>query len=437
MNRPTEPILSPAASRYVALACSVSTLLTASVAADFQPRYWTDDSGQQHRYVLYVPEKSALSGSPPLILFLNGVGQNGNDGLQQARANFGPCIWEKRFRFPFLALFPQCNAGSSWSTVGSSEAERAIAILDAIVDEFDVDEDRIYLTGPSSGGAGVWSVAAAYPDRFAAIAPMCGMLGNKDFVEPIVKARIPVWNYWCIEDNPTLVAFNKDVHQLLWERGLSPLATETGTPDFYHNCWDVGYRTPPLYEWLLRQRKSKNLAQALFQRLDLASGWSGIDGDVWRYVSENDGEVTLEATVSEKPRGDLPLTTKRSFSGAELHFEVSGEGFKGLEISLLAEEDARAATVMLIPPTLGDGGVYLGSERKWVIGLDPVAQATFDENKWNDVRIKLAGQEITADLNGWRLFQASLREAVAGPIRFCLAGAEAGSPIRLRRLRAR
>ncbi|MEM6484213.1 MAG: family 16 glycoside hydrolase [Pseudomonadota bacterium] len=437
MNRPTEPILSPAASRYAALTCAVFTLLAASVAADFQPRSWTDESGQQHRYVLYVPEKSALSGSPPLILFLNGLGQNGNDGLQQARANFGPCIWEKRSKFPFLALFPQCNAGSSWSAEGSAEVERAIRILDTIVDEFDVDEDRIYLTGPSSGGAGVWSVAAAHPDRFAAIAPMCGLLGSKDFVEPIVKARIPVWNFWCIEDNPRLVAFNKEVHQLLRERGLSPLATETGTPDFYHNCWDVGYRTPPLYEWMLRQRKSKNLAVALFQELDQENEWSGIDGGVWQRVSDDDGEVVLEATVTEKPRGDLHLTTKRSFSGAELHFDVSGEGFQGLEIGLLAEGGAGAATVTLIPPTLGDGGVYLGSEHKWVVSLDPVAQATFDENRWNDVRIKLTGQNITADLNGWRLFQASLREAVAGPIRFCLAGAEAGSPIRLRRLRAR
>lgn len=138
---------------------------TVSHAWGFMTRVYSNpDSGARSRYVVFVPRNHQEVERLPVILFLNGFGENGTDGLRQISNNFGVDIWRKRDQFPFLAVCPQCSSEGGWNASGT-ESTKTLAILDEAINEFGGDSDRVYLTGVSSGGYHVWTLANAHPDR--------------------------------------------------------------------------------------------------------------------------------------------------------------------------------------------------------------------------------------------------------------------------------
>ena len=90
----------------------------------------------------------------------------------EATPNVVVQIKKREKEFPFIVLIPQAET-KGWGADGPN-AKRALAMLDEVMKEYKTDAKRQYLTGLSMGGAGTWSVAAAHPDRWAAIVPICG-----------------------------------------------------------------------------------------------------------------------------------------------------------------------------------------------------------------------------------------------------------------------
>ncbi len=119
------------------------------------------------QYVVYVPRDKFQTELLPVVLFLNGWGQNGNDGLRQVSNNFGQDVWRRRNQLPFLAVCPQCSKEEDYWRPGGPDIKAAIACLDDAIQRFGGDPDRVYVTGTSAGAQGVMAVAAEYPDRFA------------------------------------------------------------------------------------------------------------------------------------------------------------------------------------------------------------------------------------------------------------------------------
>src|SRR4030066_1336392 len=121
------------------------------------------------QYLLFLPEGYENKQQRwPMILFLHGAGERGND-LNLVKKHGLPKIIEQQKDFPFIVVSPQCPQGQWWT----EKVEVLINLLDEIVNRYNVDTERIYLTGLSMGGYGTWTLAAAYPERFAAIAPIC------------------------------------------------------------------------------------------------------------------------------------------------------------------------------------------------------------------------------------------------------------------------
>ena len=118
-------------------------------------------------YLLYLPKDYAQKDSWPLMLFLHGAGERGND-LQRVKLHGPPKLIAADKEFPFIVVSPQCPKDRWW------EPFELTALLDEIVERHKVDQDRIYVTGLSMGGFGTWSLAAYTPDRFAALVPICG-----------------------------------------------------------------------------------------------------------------------------------------------------------------------------------------------------------------------------------------------------------------------
>ena len=121
-------------------------------------------------YLLYLPpEYGETDEDVPLMLFLHGMGERGDD-LEKVKKHGPPKLIDAGKDFPFIVVSPQCPRWSWWPT----EVKALDALLDKICEEYRVDEGRVYLTGLSMGGYGTWALAEHSPDRFAAIAPICG-----------------------------------------------------------------------------------------------------------------------------------------------------------------------------------------------------------------------------------------------------------------------
>ncbi len=204
-------------------------------------------SGQESKYVVFVPAK--YDGTPaPAILFLHGSGYVGTDGRRPLTGALANAIKKRQADFPFLAIFPQAQSGG-W-LADSPDGKLAMAILDEVQAESVVDNARVYLTGLSMGGEGVWSLAAAYSDRWAAIVPICG--GG----DPATASSFKHIPGWCFHGDA-----DRMIPPLLSRRMVSALRAAGGRPLYHeypgvdHNCWDLVYATDDLYDWLGQQRK--------------------------------------------------------------------------------------------------------------------------------------------------------------------------------------
>lgn len=202
------------------------------------------------KYVLFVPHSYKGDKDVPLILFLHGAGERGDDGVRPVQQGIGNAIKFKNNEktFPFIVIFPQCSAKGNWMA-GGPDANRALAILDEVQKQYKVDAKRIYLTGLSLGGYGTWSLAAAQPTHWAAIVPICG--GG----DPTTAAKIKDIPCWCFvgdQDFPKLLASTRGMVEAMKKAGGNPRFSEY--PYVGHNSWDSAYATTELYPWLLKHR---------------------------------------------------------------------------------------------------------------------------------------------------------------------------------------
>jgi predicted peptidase len=204
-------------------------------------------------YVVFVPKDYDGTKEYPVILFLHGAGEtkggkNKKEGKMPVEVGIGPAIKKREKDFPFVVVIPRAE-GFGWGAT-TNNGKRAIAMLDEVMKEYKIDAKRQYLTGLSMGGAGTWSFAAAHPDRWAAIVPICGP-GDAKTAEKI--KHIPTWGFVGDKDSERIVTGMKDMIDALKKAGAEPKYTVY--PGVGHNSWDMAYGTDELYKWLLDQKK--------------------------------------------------------------------------------------------------------------------------------------------------------------------------------------
>jgi predicted peptidase len=187
----------------------------------------------------------------PLIVFLHGYGERKIDrvfsrGLPEIiAAQFGEA--GKKGRFEFVALFPNDPTGQ-WET-GTPEVKDAMSVVDKVIRQHRIDPSRVYLTGASNGGNGVWHLAEAYPDRWAAVVPVCA------FQKPDVKTvrAIPAWVFHGAEDEMASVEVARTLVQELKEADADVRYTEY--PHRGHSIWSETYKSNDLYKWLASKKR--------------------------------------------------------------------------------------------------------------------------------------------------------------------------------------
>ncbi len=201
-------------------------------------------------YLLYLPPEYDQKESWPLMLFLHGAGERGDD-LERVKVHGPPKLIAEGKHFPFIVVSPQCPTDSWWNPIELN------ALLDSVQQKYKVDVDRVYLTGLSMGGYGSWDLASYAPDRFAAIAPICG--GGKWLLAK-KYAHVPLWAFHGAKDGVVPVANSQKMIDALKAAGGNPQFTIY--PEAGHNSWTETYNNPQLYEWFLKQKRaSKEVRQ--------------------------------------------------------------------------------------------------------------------------------------------------------------------------------
>ena len=128
-----------------------------------------------------------------------------------------------------------------------------LAMVDEVLTEFRADADRVYLTGLSYGGYGSFTLAAAHPDRWAAVAPICGD-ANATIANKLAAAQLPLWIFQGGRDPVVKAHWVYDVANTLEEAGHRSVRF-TVHEDLGHDVWTRIYAGQDLYDWLLSHRR--------------------------------------------------------------------------------------------------------------------------------------------------------------------------------------
>jgi predicted peptidase len=215
---------------------------------------WDVSQRGEMQYLVYLPKEYDAKSSKrwPLMLFLHGAGERGTN-LQRVAIHGPPSLVKQGKSFPFIIVAPQCANDERWQN------DSLVKLLDHVMVENKVDGGRVYLTGLSMGGYGTWKLALAYPEKFAAIAPICG---GGEYIDALLASRakaaalksLPVWAFHGAKDNVVPLEESERMVDALKKIGVKDVKL-TVYPEADHNSWSETYNNPEFYEWLLKHER--------------------------------------------------------------------------------------------------------------------------------------------------------------------------------------
>jgi predicted peptidase len=270
------PIFPARRARLLVLLLAVAGLVLPRAAVATEPQVLSSRRAVTrvigYDYLLSLPIGYDAAGAKrwPLLLFLHGSGESGTD-VHRVAVNGPPKLLRtdlpltadesaaaRKLAGNFIVVSPQCpDEGVAW------EDEPLLDLIDQVLARYHADPDRVYLTGLSMGGYGVWSLALHHADRFAAVAPISGggnlldALNVEDGTVPHAAAlrRLGFWVFHGAKDDVVPVSEATRMVDLLAKGGVKDLKL-TINPDRGHDVWNVVYADLHFYDWLLAHRRS-------------------------------------------------------------------------------------------------------------------------------------------------------------------------------------
>ncbi len=191
----------------------------------------------------------------PMVVFLHGSSLRSNDLALVKR--YGPSlVASTQADFPMIVLAPQCPKNEAWT-----DAEALAALVGDVIKKYRIDPDRVYLTGMSLGGNGVWRLASQHPEYFSAIAPVAACRTVSKEGAKRLKS-MPIWVIHGEKDTVCPIQPSKKTIQILQSLGNSPRFTDL--PDKGHYITEV-FKNRELYDWFLMHKRRQPLSVVVCQ----------------------------------------------------------------------------------------------------------------------------------------------------------------------------
>jgi predicted peptidase len=314
--------------KYQLLALLLTTVI-ALQAQDFsayEKRMFKDADGGELPYRILFPDDYDSSKSYPLVLFLHGAGERGDDN--EAQLTHGADLFlkaENRTKFPAIVVFPQCPKEDYWAHVERSDdrkewfypfyesttpaMQKVEGLLDQLMEEEAVDQSRLYVAGLSMGGMGTFDLLAHRPYQFAAAMPICG--GGNLVVAERYAGSTPLWIFHGDADAVVPVELSRNMYERLQNLGADVKYTEYAGVN--HNSWDNAFAEAQFLPWLFSQQKKQNdylYQQPIFEDIERST-------------------LTYTEMDGEKLAMDLYVPKDNTLEDRPLLLFVHGGGFSG------------------------------------------------------------------------------------------------------------
>lgn len=256
--------------RFYILFILFGPLLVTAQQAEFEKKVFVGSNGFELQYRILYPMNYDEAKSYPLVLFLHGAGERGDDN--EAQLTHGVKLFaqeENRERFPCIVIAPQCPKDSYWASVevirsqypvtlnfdydkpSNSPLNAAIELVEQMIKEKKALKKKTYITGLSMGGMGTFEAVYKNPKLFAAAMPVCGGGDEAKFSKKM--AKVPFWVFHGDADNVVAVENSREAVAKLKELGANVMYTEY--PGVNHNSWDNAFAEPDYLEWMFSKKK--------------------------------------------------------------------------------------------------------------------------------------------------------------------------------------
>lgn len=218
-------------------------------------------------YRLMRPEGYVKDGKDrfPLVVFLHGIGERGSDNAKQLINGVEQFATDSaRKKHPCFLAVPQCPEDKLWVDLRNTWTNHTLAarptepaalvfdLIDALCKEHPIDVDRVYLTGVSIGGYGVWDLICRKPEQFAAAIAVCGG-GDPSQAEKLI--RFPIWAFHGAKDNLVFAERSRDMVAAIRKAGGRPVYTEF--EEVGHDAWTPTFKNSAVMDWLFAHKRAK------------------------------------------------------------------------------------------------------------------------------------------------------------------------------------
>lgn len=255
---------------------SKSVSKAAPVVHGYETLTYIDSNGMKMTYYLYIPSNYTPQQKYPLVLVLHGGGERANPKKTPAQnrtlllSSYYTQVWISsaiQEKWPSFIVVPQIAATGRWvnvpANVGSytlaAQPDDSLRMAKEIVDSLQqtyqgIDAHRLYVTGLSMGGFGVWEAIERWPNYFAAAAPLSGA---GDPSKAALLVHLPIWAFHGARDTTVPVSGSRNMIQAIIQAGGHPRYTEY--PNDGHDLWEPGKvysptADPALFAWLFSQK---------------------------------------------------------------------------------------------------------------------------------------------------------------------------------------
>lgn len=230
--------------------------------------------GVVYKFQVYLPAEWKRDDGKhwPIILFLHGRGERGEEGMWQTQVGLPEQVRDHPERWPFIIVMPQCPLNRFWTDPDALMV--AMESLDQMTAEFHADVDRTYLVGLSMGGYGAWELMKNHPQRWAAAAIAAGGIfwsyeperwkEQATLLPEYAHAvgKLPIWLFHGTDDNVVLPKQSELLFEAVKAAGGHIRLWEYQT--LKHDCWTRAFNEPELPRWLLEHKGGKTPEPPLF-----------------------------------------------------------------------------------------------------------------------------------------------------------------------------